>query len=332
MRMRDVDGSERSTVVSSLGLSAGVPRRRPADHDPGLGARAMQEGRLVVVDKSTDPLVHQVPERLAPRGPPRRHGRAGPSGRRRSSAASGSRSDDPNRSYSARDQQPLLALAEHTSLALNHARALDDVAHEAFHDSLTGMPNRALFLDRALVRRRRAPRAAATPVGVLFIDLDDFKTINDILGHRGRRRAAVKVAGRLRGRLRPSDTIARLGGDEFAVLIEEVDEPGDAAPRGGPRARRAQPTRSRSRAARSTSAPASGSPPAASDAETLLRDADLAMYRAKAEGKGRYRGVRARHAHRDRRAPRARVRPEARDRARRARSSTTSRSSACGPA
>ena len=295
MRMRDADGSERSTVVSSVGLSTeflGAGRRT---HDPGLGARAMQEGRLVVVDKGTDPLVHQVPDLWRSAG--LHAGMAAPV--LQGSTVVGSvvtASENPNRSYAARDQQSLLALAEHASLALNHARALDDVAHEAFHDSLTGMPNRALFLDRLTFAVGRASRSG-NPVGVLFIDIDDFKTINDSLGHRAGDELLQAVAARLEACLRPSDTIARLGGDEFAVLIEEIDDTADAAT-------------AASRVLESLADPIAiegrevyvgasvGIAAGPEDAETLLRDADLAMYRAKAEGKGRYRAY-APHMHAD---------------------------------
>jgi diguanylate cyclase (GGDEF)-like protein len=295
MRMRDADGSERSTVVSSVGLSpefVGAGRRA---HDPGLGAKAMAEGRLVVVDKGTDPFVRQIPDLWLAEG--LHAGMAAPV--LQGGTVVGSvviASDDPNRSYAARDQQSLLALAEHASLALNHARALDDVAHEAFHDSLTGMPNRALFLDRLTFAVGRASRSG-NPVGVLFIDLDDFKTINDSLGHRAGDELLQAVASRIEACLRPSDTIARLGGDEFAVLIEEIDDAADAA-------------MAASRVLDSLADPIAiegrevyvgasvGIAAGPQEAETLLRDADLAMYRAKAEGKGRYRAY-APHMHAD---------------------------------
>ncbi len=295
IRMRDKDGSERSTVVSSVGLNAEFLGAKRREHDPGLGARAIREGRLVVVDKGTDPLVHQIPDIWRNEG--LHAGMAAPV--LQGALVVGSvvtASDDPNRSYSARDQQSLLALAEHASLALNHARALDDVAHEAFHDSLTGMPNRALFLDRLSFAVSRAARSG-NPVGVLFIDIDDFKTINDSLGHRAGDELLQAVAGRLEACLRPSDTIARLGGDEFAVLIEEIDDTPDAAT-------------AASRVLDSLDDPIAiegrevyvgasvGIAAGPQDAETLLRDADLAMYRAKAEGKGRYRAY-APHMHAD---------------------------------
>ena len=295
IRMRDADGSERSTVVSSVGLDPSfLAAGRRAD-DPGLGSRAMREGRLLVVDKGTDPFVHQIPALWRRQG--LHAGMAAPV--LQGLTVVGSvviASNDPNRSYAARDQQSLLALAEHTSLALNHARALDDVAHEAFHDSLTGLPNRALFLDRLSFAVGRATRSG-NPVGVLFIDIDDFKTINDSLGHRAGDELLRAVASRLKACLRPSDTIARLGGDEFAVLIEEIDDTADAATAAGRVLDSlADPITVEGREVYVGASVGIAAGP--QDAETLLRDADLAMYRAKAEGKGRYRAY-APHMHAD---------------------------------
>ena len=96
------------------------------------------------------------------------------------------------------------------------------LAHQAFHDAVTELPNRALFRDRvgqAVARQRRSEDQLA----VLFLDLDDFKTINDSLGHAAGDALLREVGERLQGCIRSGDTAARLGGDEFAILLESID-------------------------------------------------------------------------------------------------------------
>jgi diguanylate cyclase (GGDEF)-like protein/PAS domain S-box-containing protein len=160
----------------------------------------------------------------------------------------------------------------------------------AFHDALTNLPNRALFSDRlehALARADRSSRSVA----VLFLDLDNFKVVNDSLGHEVGDRLLVTVAERLQNCLRPGDTAARLGGDEFTVLLEDLDEADDDAVRVAQRIAEAlrvpvsleghlvSPTASIGLAFRVGQDVS---------AEALLRSADLAMYRAKALGKARF--------------------------------------------
>jgi diguanylate cyclase (GGDEF)-like protein/PAS domain S-box-containing protein len=169
---------------------------------------------------------------------------------------------------------------------ITERKAMEErLKHSALHDSLTDLPNRQLFLDRlgqALVRtdRRRDSKAA-----VLFIDLDGFKVINDSLGHDRGDRMLIEVAKRLRGCLRPEDTLARFGGDEFIVVLEEV-EGADGALRVAQRIaeefREPFVLDGRELVVRLSIGVALGDSPTKSP-EGLLRDADTAMYRAKDE-------------------------------------------------
>ncbi len=159
--------------------------------------------------------------------------------------------------------------------------------HQAFHDPLTGLANRALFRDRVSHALTIANRQGGS-LAVLFLDLDDFKKVNDSLGHSEGDRLLVEVARRLRSCARESDTVARLGGDEFAVLIE------DPAQSDGPDTVVDRITRAMARpfpignsdleihASAGIATPASGD-----TADALLRNADVAMYSAKRAGKGR---------------------------------------------
>jgi diguanylate cyclase (GGDEF)-like protein/PAS domain S-box-containing protein len=160
--------------------------------------------------------------------------------------------------------------------------------HQAFHDSLTGLANRALFRDRvahALARQARSHGA----VSVLFSDLDDFKTVNDSLGHDAGDQLLVAVAERLRAVMRPEDTTARFGGDEFAILLEETSEEGTR--RAAERILEAlrSPFEFHGRqVVMHASIGASVTSDSQTEPDDLLRQADLAMYNAKTSGKGRF--------------------------------------------
>ena len=161
-----------------------------------------------------------------------------------------------------------------------------ELRHLAFHDGLTGLANRALFADRvghALELHQRDLR----PMAVLFCDLDDFKVVNDTLGHATGDALLVRVAERLRGALRAGDTLARLGGDEFAILLENTAEPTVVAQKVVDCLRAPFFVTGRSLlVGGSVGLAAVGPDRATPPADVLLAQADLAMYAAKRSGKG----------------------------------------------
>ena len=168
-------------------------------------------------------------------------------------------------------------------------RSLEEqLRYQAFHDALTGLPNRALFMDRlehALARARRD-----TPgVAVLFLDLDDFKSVNDSLGHGAGDEMLVIVSERIRRALREADTAARMGGDEFAILLEDeadVNGPVQVAERLLSVLRNPFTVQDHDvRISGSIGIALYAGPEQA--AEELLRHADVAMYAAKNQGKDR---------------------------------------------
>jgi diguanylate cyclase (GGDEF)-like protein len=175
------------------------------------------------------------------------------------------------------------------SFEAERKRSDDELTFLATHDVLTGLPNRKLILDRTEQLLARA-RRHATPLAAVFIDLDNFKLINDTLGHRAGDELLCAVTARLQSAVRDTDTLGRLGGDEFVViadelslaagpeliaerLLEALSEPFTLADGG---------TRLKITASVGVAAGARAS------ADELLRDADIAMYRAKCNGKDRY--------------------------------------------
>ena len=180
------------------------------------------------------------------------------------------------------------ALEMFNSMASALEGGRETLEHQAFHDTLTGLPNRSLFHDRlqqALARQERDLK----PLAVLLVDLDDFKTVNDSLGHAAGDELLKFVASSLRSSLRPGDTAARLGGDEFAVLVEEMRGRSDALRV----ADRIISALTQKLIIEDKEVFVHGSVGIAithgnDSATDVLRNADVAMYAAKAEGKGRY--------------------------------------------
>lgn len=174
---------------------------------------------------------------------------------------------------------------------VTHRRqAEEQLAHRSFYDTLTELPNRALFHDRLRHALRRAARRADYVFAVLFLDLDRFKVINESLGHFAGDRLLVMIARRLELSLRPGDSVARLGGDEFAILLDDIRDASDAikvADRvhgelSAPFNIGGQELFISSSIGIATSLTGYQRP------EDVLRDADTAMYRAKASGRARH--------------------------------------------
>ena len=167
-------------------------------------------------------------------------------------------------------------------------KALEAVTHQAFHDPLTDLANRALFTERVAAALTRRPDSSTATVAVLLLDLDDFKTVNDSLGHAAGDELLVAVAARLRSCVRPGDTLARLAGDEFAILVDQLDDPADVtavAKRVGTQLEAPFEIEAMEIAVRASIGVSLGQSPDVKP-EDLMRDADVAMYAAKARGKG----------------------------------------------
>ncbi len=169
----------------------------------------------------------------------------------------------------------------------DRTRLEDELAYRAFHDSLTGLANKALFQDRLEHALARTVRTGSN-LAVMFIDLDDFKTVNDSLGHGEGDRLLQRVATTIVRALGPSDTAARLGGDEFAVLVEDVRSRDSITALAGRILDSLRPAvRLGTKSVNSTGSIGIAFDEQDITSEQLLRNADIAMYRAKSMGKNR---------------------------------------------
>jgi diguanylate cyclase (GGDEF)-like protein len=196
------------------------------------------------------------------------------------------------------DLRLLETLANHAAIALENgqleqslaelSRLKEQLRYQAYHDPLTGLANRSLFVDQ--VNDRIATRANGSLPVVLFIDLDDFKVVNDTLGHVAGDRLLVAVADRVRNCVRAGDVAARLGGDEFAVLLEDADDLQRSVSicRRILEALQAPLQVEGHELSISASIGMAAAREGSERADELLRNADVAMYTAKAAGKNRY--------------------------------------------
>ena len=190
--------------------------------------------------------------------------------------------------FSQEDVNFMQAIANVLANAIERRRTEERTQHEALHDALTGLPNRSLFLDRlqhalSVAARRRIA------IAVLFLDLDQFKLVNDSLGHAAGDELLAAVAPRIEQALRPGDTVARFGGDEFAVLAEDVDDERGAiriAERIAEALARPLIVREREHFVSASIGISIGT--GTEEPEALIRDADSALYRAKEHGRGGY--------------------------------------------
>jgi diguanylate cyclase (GGDEF)-like protein/PAS domain S-box-containing protein len=167
--------------------------------------------------------------------------------------------------------------------------AQERLIHDALHDSLTGLPNRALFLDRLTQGLRHLERDASYACGLLYFDIDRFKLVNDSISHSAGDRLLIELAHRVGQVLRPGDTLARLGGDEFALLLDGAITPAGALEVAGRVAQAIErPIRfDRRELSVSASIGIAHNLDGCVNAEELIRNADIAMYDAKARGGGR---------------------------------------------
>ena len=190
----------------------------------------------------------------------------------------------------ARLGQAVTQLLNQKRLRAEKRHAEERLLHDAFHDALTGLPNRALFLERLARFLLRGRRGEAYTFAVLFLDLDGFKVVNDSLGHAAGDQLLIGVSQRVVGCLRQVDTVARLGGDEFVILLDDIKNISNAT-RVADRIQRELALRfnlDEREVFTSASIGIAFSATGYNRPEDVIRDADTAMFRAKGLGKARF--------------------------------------------
>jgi diguanylate cyclase (GGDEF)-like protein/PAS domain S-box-containing protein len=299
--MTEIDGVESACVWEAgregrrLHLRAGLEergggleRRASAARDSHAGA-ALESGLHVIVDDWSSERRYTMPPVLRVLGV--RSSLAVPiAGKERPFGVLDIHSTEPSR-FTPQDVHFAQASANVLADALERHSADEALRHRVLHDSLTGLPNRLSFVDSLRDALRRSV-ASGSPVGILFLDLDHFKLINDSIGHHAGDDLLQAVAPRLRAHLRPGDIVARFGGDEFGILVDRLTDEEEAMAIADRVAGAFAEPYSMGGADHFVTASVgiavarpTGREPV--DAELLIRDADAAMYRAKERGRGR---------------------------------------------
>jgi diguanylate cyclase (GGDEF)-like protein/PAS domain S-box-containing protein len=299
--MTEIDGVEAACIWEAgreghrLLLRAGLgdnddgsERRASASRDSHAGA-ALESGLHVIVDDWSSERRFSMPPALRVLGV--RSSLAVPiAGKERPFGVLDIHSTEPSR-FTPQDVHFAQASANVLADALERHQADEALRHRVLHDSLTGLPNRPSFVASLQDTLKRAS-ASGSPVGILFLDLDHFKLINDSTGHHAGDELLRAVAPRLRARLRPGDIVARFGGDEFGILVDRLADEEEALAIADRVADAFSQPYSMGGADHSVTASIgiavaqpSGREPV--DAELLIRDADAAMYKAKERGRGR---------------------------------------------
>jgi len=273
---------------AGLDERGGAERRASAARDSHAGA-ALESGLHVIVDDWPSERRYTMPPALRVLGV--RSSLAVPiAGKERPYGVLDIHSTESSR-FTPQDVHFAQASANVLADALERHNADEALRHRVLHDALTGLPNRLSFVDSLRDALRRS-LASGSPVGVLFLDLDHFKLINDSIGHHAGDELLREVAPRLRAHLRPGDIVARFGGDEFGILVDRLADEEEAPAIAERVARAFSEPYSMGGADHFVTAsigiavarPAGREPV---DPELLIRDADAAMYRAKERGRGR---------------------------------------------